>query len=265
MSGHTLPILLPPLTFLKKPIDYLDMADLIQMNQAIDAALRQDWKEAIKLNSSIIKNDQTNIDAFNRLAFAYLKNGQMKKSKETFEKTLKIDPYNQIACKNLKKIHIVKKCSLFASENQNISPLLFLEEPGKTKIIPCINAAQVHTLSALSCGQKVVLKPKKYTIEVRDKQNRYIAALPDDIAFRLLKLIACGNQYSVFVKGVSKNCVSVFIRETKRGKKLHNQPSFIGTTNYIPYQKGILHEESKPHIPSDDEEEEDQSPKEEER
>lgn len=241
------------------------MADASQMNQAIDAALRQDWKEAIKLNSSLIKDDKTNIDTLNRLAFAYLKNGQMKKAKETFEKTLKIDPYNQIACKNLKKILIVKKCSLLASDNQNISPLLFLEEPGKTKIIPCINAAQVHMLSTLSCGQKVLLKPKKYAIEVRDEQNRYIAALPDDIAFRLLKLIAAGNQYSVFVKGVCKNCVSVFVRETKRGEKLQNQPSFIGTTNYIPYQKGALHEEIKPHIPSDDEEEEDQNPKDEER
>jgi len=146
----------------------------------------------------------------------------------------------------------MKKSGITTPSCEDISPLLFLEEPGKTKMIDCINTAPMNSLSILTCGQKIQLVPKKYSIEVRDSQNTYIGALPDDIAFRLLKLINAGNEYEVFVKGVSKNCVSIFIRETKRGKKLINQPSFTGTTNYIPYQRSG-NEEKKIKLLSEDE------------
>lgn len=245
-------ILLPTLTFLKNWIDYLDMSQPSLIPQAILTALRQDWKEAIRINIQIIKEEKTNIDAYNRLGYAYMKNGQPIKSKEVFTKVLRLDPYNQIAQRNLKKISLLKKGSTHITSCEDISPLLFLEEPGKTKMIDCINTAPMNSLSILTCGQKIQLVTKKHSIEVRDTQNTYIGALPDDIAFRLLKLMNAGNEYAVFVKGVSKNCVSIFIRETKRGKKLINQPSFIGATNYIPYQRGG-NEEKKVKLPSEDE------------
>lgn len=213
------------------------MTQLSLKDQAILIALRQEWKEAIRINLQIIKEEKTNVDAHNRLGYAYMKNGQPIKSKEIFTKVLLLDPYNQIANKNLKKISLMKKGVINISSCEDISPLLFLEEPGKTKIVDCINTAPMNALSILTCGQKIQLVTKKHSIEIRDSQNKYIGALPDDIAFRLIKLINAGNEYAVFVKGVSKNCVSVFIRETKRGKKLINQPSFIGMTNYIPYQR----------------------------
>jgi tetratricopeptide (TPR) repeat protein len=221
-------------------------------DQAISLALRQDWKEAIHINLLIIKEDKTNIDAHNRLGYAYLKNGQPIKSKEIFTKVLKLDQYNQIASKNLKKISLLKRGEVDMTSCDDISPLQFLEEPGKTKMVDCINTAPMNSLSILTCGQKIQLIPKKHGIEVRDMQNKYIGALPDDIAFRLLKLIGAGNEYSVFIKGVTKNCVSIFIREIKRGKKLINQPSFIGTTNYIPYQRSRS-EEKKIKLASEDE------------
>jgi len=55
--------------------------------------------------------------------------------------------------------------------------------------------------------------------------------LPDDVAFRLLRLIKAGNNYSVCIKSVTKNGISVFIREIKRGKKYYSQPSFISSTS----------------------------------
>jgi len=221
-------------------------------DQAIGCALAQNWKEAIQINLQIIKQERTNIDAHNRLGYAYMKNGQPIKSKEIFIKVLKLDPYNQIAQKNLKKISLLKKGTIKIVSCEDISPLLFLEEPGKTKIVDCINTAPMNALSVLTCGQKIQLVPKAHSIDVRDMQNTYIGALPDDLAFRLLKLMDAGNEYAVFVKGVSKNCVSIFIRETKRGKKLTNQPSFIGSTNYMPYQRGG-NEDKKIKLPSEDE------------
>jgi Tfp pilus assembly protein PilF len=79
------------------------MIDASILDDAIQAALQQDWKTAITLNTEILKTDKKNTDAYNRLGFAYLKSGQIKKAKETFEKVLTLDRYNQIASKNLQK------------------------------------------------------------------------------------------------------------------------------------------------------------------
>ena len=234
------------------------MIDASKLDDAIQAALQQDWKKSILLNSEIIKTDKKNVDALNRLGFAYLKSGQIKKAKETFEKVLALDHYNQIATKNIQKLQSLKKSGLLTANSTDISPLLFLEEPGKTKVVDCINAAPMNTLTSLTCGQEVYLKPKKHTIEVRDQHSKYLGALPDDVAFKMIKFIAAGNTYSVFVKGVSKNCISVFIRELKRGKRLQNQPSFIGSTNYMPYQRDTQSSETQKSHEEEQEEEQQQ-------
>ena len=38
---------------------------------AIKKALQQDWQEAIRINTVIVDSDPNNIDALNRLAYAY--------------------------------------------------------------------------------------------------------------------------------------------------------------------------------------------------
>jgi len=225
----------------------------IFIEDAIQKALQQDWPAAIKINTEIIAKDKTNVDAWSRLGFAFLQNGQLKKAKETFEKVLKLDAYNQIAQKNLKKLCSVKKSSLKQAKPREMSPTLFLEEPGKTKVVDCINVAPLAMLSCLSCGQEITLKPKRHGIEVRDTHDHYIGALPDDIAFRLCKLITAGNEYKMYVKGIGKNCLSVFIREVKRASKLEHQPSFSGSMNYIPYQKDAHDEEKKQETETDEE------------
>jgi len=103
--------------------------------QAIDAALDSKWEEALKLNKKIIKTEPQNIDALNRQAKAYMELGKTTLAKKYYSETLKIDPYNPIAQKNLK---IMKS---FKSNGQpgicrtnchsKLSPSLFLQEPGK--------------------------------------------------------------------------------------------------------------------------------------
>jgi hypothetical protein len=68
-----------------------------------------------------------------------------------------------------------------------------------------------------------------------------LGALPDDIAYRLIRFLKGGNTFEVFVKNVSKNCLMVFIKETARGKKFFSQPTFI---NNSPDEKHI-HKDSK--------------------
>lgn len=224
-------------------------------SDAIAAALAQNWDKAVSINAEILKEEPENIDALNRIGFAYLQKGDTAKSKSSFDKVIKLDAYNPIARKNLTKIDAMKKGELKPGALTTISPLLFLEEPGKTKIVECVNAAQTATLSTLTCGQTVDLKAKKHSIEIRDAAGTYIGALPDDVAFKLIKLLEAGNEYSAHIKSVGKTCVSLFIRETKRGKRIH-QPSFISTTSYLPFSRDDNSGAEKPDTSATGEEEE---------
>jgi len=211
------------------------MTDSTLSGAAVNAALSQNWLEAIAVNRQILQQLPKNIEALNRLGFALLKTGKIREGRQMFEKVLKLDPYNRIAGNNIKKIDSLKKSTSDFIRDCPVSPLLFLEEPGKTKIIECVNVASSQILSVLSCGQEVYFKLKKHGIDIRDAKGVYIGALPDDLSYKLLLFIKYGNQYSVNIKRIAKSCVSVFIREIKRGKKFENQSSFSGTTSYIPY------------------------------
>lgn len=209
------------------------MTDLARLTaEAIQAALSQNWPSAISANTSILKEDKHNIDALNRLGFAHLQSGQFTAARETFEKVIKLDRYNQIASRNLKKLTTIKRKDLDRSAGHSISPLMFLEEPGKTKIAPCVNLAPLTVLSTLTAGQEVSLKAKNHCVEIRDSHGSYLGALPDDLSYRMIKLLKAGNTYQVYVKGFGKNLLTVFIREEKRSRILADQPSFVSAVNY---------------------------------
>lgn len=207
-------------------------------DDAVAAALAQKWKEAIRINTALLVEDQNDIDALCRLAFAYLNVGQFSRAKETYEKVLTIDAYHQIALKNLKKLGVLKRKDVTGHTAPSVSPMMFLEEPGKTKIAECVHLAPTQVLSTLASGQEVTLKAKNHVVEVRSLNNRYLAALPDDLSFKLIKFLNAGNRYQAIIKGVEKQSLKIFLRELARGKRFTNQPSFTSTTSYIPFAKG---------------------------
>lgn len=210
-----------------------------QDQDAVSAALKGDWKEAIRINIEVLDKSKNNLDALNRLGYAYLKIGQLTNAKNTFQKVLDLDPYNQIALKNNKLAAVVKKKDISVGDKTKLSPMQFLEDPGKTKIASCVNLAPNEILSLLSPGQEIYLKAKNHVVELRNVGNKYLGALPDDISFRLIKLLSAGNTYQVIVKGVNKNSLVVLIRELSRGRRFANQPSFISqtVTSYTPFSR----------------------------
>src|SRR3989344_3693150 len=211
---------------------------------AIAAALRLDWKEAIRLNDQLVKKEKTDLDALNRLGFAYLKTGQMTQAKRTFHKVLKLDPYNQIALKNNKRAGALKRKDVAWQKGAAISPFLFLEEPGKTKIVTLVNPAPTHVLNGLSSGQEVALRPKNHAVEIRSENNAYLGVLPDDLSFKLLKLIPGGNQYHVHIKSIGKNSLTVIVREISRGKRFAGQPTFTPMSPILPMTKSVRDSET---------------------
>lgn len=210
--------------------------------QSISAALSGNWKEAVDLNEQLIDADPKNIDAYNRLGRAYFELGNLAKSKKAFENTLLADPYNQIAAKFIARIEIIrkkgnKKSSFKILNNQShiqsssINGDLFIEEPGKTKLISLLKVAEPQKLSLLSPGMTVDLVQKNRGISITDCNGNYLGVLPDDLSSHLLSLIKGGNKYQACIKNSKNNSLSILIRETFCSAKFKNQPSFLDHLN----------------------------------
>lgn len=214
------------------------------LNQlAIDAAISSHWEEALTLNQQIIALEPSNIDALNRLARAFFELGNFTDSKKYYQLSLKTDPYNQIAAKFLKRIEAFNKHGqsetlkkmLTKSNGHTFSPDLFIEEPGKTKVVSMLKVAEPQRLSLLSSGDEVVLVAKARGVCVTDLNGEYLGVVPDDVSFQLLRLLKGGNKYKAYVKTIKTNGLSILIREVHRSSRFKNQPSFLDSVNTMTY------------------------------
>jgi len=193
-------------------------------NQAIQTALLGDWQNAILLNQQILEQEPNDIDTLNRLAFAFLSMGKPKDAKTLYEKVLSLDMKNPIAIRNLKRLNDTKPNRPNIQLNN-----LFIEEPGKTKVIELLNVADKKIIAHLRSGEMLSLRIKRNKIFAIDTENQYIGMLPDDICQRLIKFMNAGNVYEAYIRTVDNNRACIFVRETKRIKKFRDQPSFVST------------------------------------
>ncbi|MBI2021605.1 tetratricopeptide repeat protein [Candidatus Daviesbacteria bacterium] len=214
--------------------------------QAITAALNCSWDEALNINRRLLKHEPDNTDCLNRLAKAYIELGKYLQAKKIYQDVLKLDPYNTIAQKNLKKLSSFKRNSTahngqskngfsLNSKTSALSPYLFLEEPGKTKLVNLIKVAEPSRLMMMSAGYEVNLITKNRGISVSDQENQYLGVLPDDTAHHLLKLIKGGNKYQALIKSIKSNGLTILIREIFRSKKFRNQASFLDDSKILTY------------------------------
>lgn len=197
--------------------------------QAIQTALVGDWNNAISLNQSILEENPEDIDTLNRLAFAYSSIANIKEAKNLYQKVLTLDNQNPIAIRNLKRLN----GGLGNSKSVTFTPShvsnLFIEEPGKTKVIDLLNVADKKVISPLRSGETLQLVIKRMKVFVLDQDKQFVGMLPDDIGRRLIRFMSGGNQYEAYIKSVDNNKVTIFARETKRTTKFKNQPSFLPT------------------------------------
>ena len=192
--------------------------------QAVQAAIKGSWEQAVDLNRQLIKENPKNIAALNRLARAYWELGKISQAQKTYRKVLTFDPYNSIATKNLQRL--VKKRKKSKQKKIDYPSNLFLEEPGKTKTIKLIRLASAEVLSELSNGQPVKLEPKKRAISVTTEDKVYLGTIPDDLSLRLIIFIKGGNRYQDFIKAIDRQNLEIFVREVFRSKRFRNLPSF---------------------------------------
>jgi Tfp pilus assembly protein PilF len=65
-----------------------------QLDFGIDVAMRGLWREAIYRWEKAVEIDPTYAAAFNDLAVAYEREGQLDKARQAYEKALELDPEN---------------------------------------------------------------------------------------------------------------------------------------------------------------------------
>ncbi len=195
-------------------------------NQAIQTALTGDWRQAIRCNEELLQDNPSDIDTLNRLAFAYMSSGDKKKAKSLYEQVLGLDKLNPIASRNIKRLTELKDGF---STNSQISIQvnnLFIEEPGKTKVIELVNTADKKILSHLRSGEELELSIKRMKVFVSDSQKQFIGMLPDDVGNRLIKFMNGGNSYEAYLRTSVNGKAFVFIREINKAKRFKDQASF---------------------------------------
>ena len=195
--------------------------------RAILAALANDWETALEVNLNILAEEPDNTDALNRSARAYLQLGLIDKAVSLSRKVLTIDPLDTIAIRCIGKCDALQSNGIHSLETTSLSENLFLEIPGKTKIVSLVNLCESVVLARLNAGATVQMIPRMHKVAITTiSEESYIGRLPDDLATRIIYLVKAGNEYDTYIKSVTENDVKVFIKEAKKAEAVNHIPSF---------------------------------------
>jgi hypothetical protein len=186
-------------------------------DQAIQLALESKWEEAITLNRSILSVYPNDVDAWNRLGKALLEVGRYREARESYGKSLELDPVGTIAKRNLERLSTIPEAEEPRRSDAvaKVAQDLFIEEIGKTGVT-VLQGASRETLVKLTAGDEVYLKPSEELIRVEDVQGEMLGSLEPKLALRLLRLIEGGNRYAAAVKSVNENEAELIIKEVYR-------------------------------------------------
>ena len=84
----------------------------ILSQKAINLARDGRWQEALAVNKKIVNEGHAEADDYNRLGKAYLELNEFDKAKESYKRTLELDPGNVIARRNLKQLELRRTATL---------------------------------------------------------------------------------------------------------------------------------------------------------
>jgi tetratricopeptide (TPR) repeat protein len=237
--------------------------------ESIDAALSSNWEKALELNLELSKKYPKDPEILNRLARSYLELGKVSKARENYNKVLKIDPYNSIAAKNIKKLANIKKKDIKNGQsgtNESMDPDIFLEEPGKTKVVNLVDIAMLSVLASLRIGDKVSLDPQRNDVVVHTAENKRLGKMESNWAEKIAKAIRAGSKFAAFIKSVqlksrtTEPALLIFVKETERSPKLSQSIFPTAPSHFTPYVReetlDILSEKSAPSSSSDESPEE---------
>ena len=126
--------------------------------EAIDLAMQAKWQEAVDVKKEIIAEFPDDVDTYNRLGRAYLELGQYTRAREAYQQAVRIDPYNAIANRNLRRLNDIKGPDHAEVETEKVEPQQFIEEIGKAGVVTLYDLAPKENRARVVAGDKVYIK-----------------------------------------------------------------------------------------------------------
>jgi hypothetical protein len=206
--------------------------------EAIDLAMQARWQEAVDVNKDIIESFPEDVDAFNRLGRAYMELGKYAQAKEAYRKSVKLDPYNAIANRNLRRLNDLKESEKTEVETDKVEPQQFIEEIGKAGVVALQDLAPKEKRARTVAGDKAVIKVEGSYLVVENGRGEYLGKVEPKHTRRLVRLILGGNRYSAVVIKSTADRMTVMVRET------YQHPSQAGKLSFPP--RGM--EEFRPYV-----------------
>ncbi|HEX3630523.1 MAG TPA: tetratricopeptide repeat protein [Candidatus Dormibacteraeota bacterium] len=213
------------------------------VDEAIELALASRWPEAVQLNRTIMERFGPDEDTLNRLGKAYTELGQFDDAIEAYQATLKANPVNPIAHKNLAKLQAMRGGQPVPASKAKVDVDAFIEETGKTALTALHVHAEGDPCSKVSGGDPVKLSVDGDTMNVETVRGVYLGHLEHALGRRLIKFLEGGNRYSGAVATCDGGAVKIIVREAYQDPKFFGRPSFPikkGREEFRPYAKESL-------------------------
>ena len=195
---------------------------------AIQQALSSQWENAVVTNRNILNIFPTDHEALNRLGKAYSELGHYTAARQAYTQTLKYNPGNSIAKKNLDRLALLQEESAKTySGAERIDPRLFIEETGKTGTTELINVAPASVLAKVGVGDKVQMRVVGHSIHVINALGETIGQIEPRLSNRLINFMEGGNRYAAAILTMEQGQVRLIIREE------YQHPSMFGKVSFI--------------------------------
>ena len=202
----------------------------MKAEQAVSLAMQSRWAEAAEANEQIIEASPKDVEAHNRLGKAYIELGRFDDARETYNHTLRLDPTNTIAQKNLGRLEKLAEEEVPAELSTGpVDPSLFIAETGRSTITPLIDLPAADVLAKMNAGDVLTIEVQDKTVLLVNSVGETVGKLEPKLRQRLIRLIGMGNQYSAIITSADESSVRVIIRETHRDPSMGNRPSFPTT------------------------------------
>ena len=139
---------------------------------AIDFAKEGRWQEAITVNQQILQLIPQDVDAHNRLGKAYVELGEYVHAKEAYKKSLELDPANNIAKRNLRKI--IPKIPKSTSPQTSESPQKNTTETDGEPLFDISNRVRIRETKSIGVVTSI-LPNRQYQIFLNENEQPIVS------------------------------------------------------------------------------------------